>query len=41
MSMLKYIDEVLESNKGDAQVISMDNLSCYHNGQVLEKIINL
>ena len=41
MSMLKSIDEVLESNKDDAQVISMDNLSCHHNGQILEKIINL
>ena len=41
MFMLKYIDEILESNKGDAQVILMDNLSCHHNGQVLEKIINL
>ena len=41
MFMLKYIDEILQPNKGDAQVILMDNLSCHHNGQVLEKIINL
>ena len=41
MFMLKYIDEVLEPNKGDAHVILMDNLSCHHNGQVLEKTINL
>ena len=41
MFMLKYIDEVLESNKVDAQIILMNNLSCHHNGQVLEKIINL
>jgi transposase len=41
MFMLKYIDEVLAPNKGDAQVILMDNLSCHHNGQVMEKIINL
>ena len=41
MFMLKYIDEVLEPNKGDAQVTLMNNLSCHHNGQVLEKIINL
>ena len=40
MFMLKYIDEILEPNKGDAQVILMDNLSCHHNGQVLEKIVN-
>ena len=39
--MLKYIDEVLEPNKGDVQVILIDNFSCDHNGQVLEKIINL
>ena len=41
MFMLKYIDEVLEPNKDDAQVILMNNLSCHHNRQVLEKIINL
>ena len=41
MFMLRYIDEVLEPNKDDAQVILMNNLSCHHNIQVLEKIINL
>ena len=41
MFMLKYIDEVLESNKDDAQVILMNNLSGHHNRQVLKKIINL
>ena len=41
MFMLKYIDEILEPNKGDAQVILMDNLSCHYNEQVLEKITNL
>ena len=39
--MLKYIDKVLELNKDDTQVILMNNLSCHHNRQVLEKIINL
>jgi len=35
--MLKYIDEVLAPNISDAKVITMDNLRCHHNRQVLKK----
>ena len=38
---LQYTDEIPESNKGDAEVILIDNFRCHHNGHVLEKITNL
>ena len=32
MFILKYIDGVLVTNKGDVQVTLMDNLRCHRNG---------